>query len=460
MVAVAYLWLLLLLQGALHVGAKSTSEVTSISDLSSDSSSSTHSSTSADSTDSIIVITSETAAAVPTGSYISYTTTITVADSITPTTFATTTAANTTASTNGTTTAATTTDTGVVVTGTRVSNSTSTSTATTPANSQPCNGYTEFCSRQYSNITMVTAHNSPFVKKNNIAANQVYKVKTQLEDGVRMLSFEAHYYEDDIYLCHSSCDLLNMGTLEAYLAVVTDWIKDNPYDVVTILIVNSDYVSPWNFTSPIEDSGLIDYVYEPWKIPMSLDDWPTLSEMILDGKRAVVFMDYQANQTAIPYIMDEFSQMWETPFSPLNTSFPCTVQRPPGITAAQAEDRMYMINHNLNIEIEFEGLDILVPDSAQINETNAVSGYGSLGLMANNCRAKWDRPPNFLLVDYYNDGNFQGSVFEVAAEMNNVTYNGKCCGGSKSAGSRMVDASYTWLPMLTVVGVGFVTFAL
>ncbi|RAL01452.1 PI-PLC domain-containing protein [Aspergillus ibericus CBS 121593] len=458
MVAVASLWLLLLLRGILHVGAKSTSEVTSISDLSSDSSSSTRSAT--DTTASIIVITSETAVAVPTGSYISYTTTITVADSITPTTFATTTASNTTISTNGTTTATTTTDTGVVVTGTRVSNSTSTATATTPANSQPCNGYTEFCSRQYSNITMVTAHNSPFVKKNNIAANQVYKVKTQLDDGVRMLSFEAHYYEDDIYLCHSSCDLLNMGTLEAYLTTVTDWIKDNPYDVVTILIVNSDYVSPWNVTSSIQNSGLIDYVYEPWKIPMSLDDWPTLSEMILDGKRAVVFMDYQANQTAIPYIMDEFTQMWETPFSPLNTSFPCTVQRPPGITAAQAEDRMYMINHNLNIEIEFEGLDILVPDSAQINETNAVSGYGSLGLMANNCRAKWDRPPNFLLVDYYNDGNFQGSVFEVAAEMNNVTYNGKCCGGSTSAGSKTVDATYTWFPVLTVVGVGLFTFAL
>jgi len=42
------------------------------------------------------------------------------------------------------------------------------------------------------------------------------------------------------------------------------------------------------------------------------------------------------------------------------------------------------------------------------------------------CIADWDRPPNFLLVDYYNEGN--GSVFEVAAQMNNVTYNRKCCG--------------------------------
>lgn len=47
----------------------------------------------------------------------------------------------------------------------------------------------------------------------------------------------------------------------------------------------------------------------------------------------------------------------------------------------------------------------------------------------------WNRPPNFLLVDYYNQGNTNGSVFEVAAQMNNVTYNGHCCGSTSSAAS-------------------------
>ena len=40
----------------------------------------------------------------------------------------------------------------------------------------------------------------------------------------------------------------------------------------------------------------------------------------------------------------------------------------------------------------------------------------------------WNRPPNFLLVDYYNIGD--GSVFKVAARMNGVEYVGNCCGGS------------------------------
>jgi hypothetical protein len=42
----------------------------------------------------------------------------------------------------------------------------------------------------------------------------------------------------------------------------------------------------------------------------------------------------------------------------------------------------------------------------------------------------YNRPPNFLLVDFYNQGPTNGSVFEVAARANNVTYNRRCCGSA------------------------------
>lgn len=67
--------------------------------------------------------------------------------------------------------------------------STSTTSTVKPTNTQPCNNYPEFCSRKYSNITMVCAHNSPFVKKGNAASNQELDVTTQLNDGVRMRKF-------------------------------------------------------------------------------------------------------------------------------------------------------------------------------------------------------------------------------------------------------------------------------
>jgi hypothetical protein len=52
-------------------------------------------------------------------------------------------------------------------------------------NTTPCNGHPEFCSRRFSNVSMVVAHNSPFVVPHNAASNQVLPVITQLEDGIR-----------------------------------------------------------------------------------------------------------------------------------------------------------------------------------------------------------------------------------------------------------------------------------
>ena len=69
----------------------------------------------------------------------------------------------------------------------------------------------------------------------------------------------------------------------------------------------------------------------------------------------------------------------------------------------------------------------------------------------------WPRPPNFLLVDYYNQGSYPGSVFEVAAQLNNVTYHGACCGLVSTAAGSDSDP----LPLGLLIGmVGFVGFLL
>jgi hypothetical protein len=256
-----------------------------------------------------------------------------------------------------------------------------------------------------------------------------------------------------MYLCHTSCELLNAGTLEAYLTTVTQWLRKNPYDVIAILMGNYDVVNPHNFTAPVVDSGLINYVYTPPTSPMPLASWPTLAEMIFRNERAVVMLDYNANQTAIPWLLDEFSQMWETPFSPTDRAFPCTVQRPPNQAAKVSRNRMYMANHNLNVDVTLAGISLLVPASTILDETNAVSGYGSAGLTVTNCTAMWDRPPNFLLVDYYNVGNFNGSVFQVAADANNVTYDrASCCGTAGTSGAAPGTSLDTRLLVLSMVG--------
>ena len=274
--------------------------------------------------------------------------------------------------------------------------SSTTSTSAQPVNTQPCNNYPELCSRSYSNITYVAAHNSPFVNPNNAAANQEFGVFAQLNDGIRMLQGQTHFFDNTIYYCHTSCNLLNAGSAESYFTNITRWVQKHPFDVVTILIGNADFRAVTDYVAPLEASGLSNYAYVPPKVPMNITDWPTLSSIILTGKRVVIFMDYNANQTAVPYILDEFSQIWETPFSPTDSSFPCTVQRPPGLSNEDAGARMYLANHNLNTEINLLGTSLLVPTTTLINETNAVNGTGSLGAMADECAG--NSPPTLPTV--------------------------------------------------------------
>ncbi len=167
-----------------------------------------------------------------------------------------------------------------------------TSSSATPTNTQACNNYPEFCYRKYSNITYVGAHNSPFVAPHNAAANQQLGVLDQLNDGIRLLTGETHYNAttNTISYCHTSCDLLDVGTAQEYFTNISSWISSHPYDIVTLLLVNSDSIGVGNYTTPLINSGLAKYAYIPPITPINVSNWPTLSEMILTGKRAVIFM--------------------------------------------------------------------------------------------------------------------------------------------------------------------------
>merc|ERR1711939_1293630 len=333
----------------------------------------------------------------------------------------------------------------------------STSTGPIPSNTAPCNTYPEFCSRQYSNITQICAHNSYFSVKNNAASNQDYDIHTQLDDGIRMIQGETQLVNGTMYGCHTSCDLLNAGTYASILSQVANWVERHPLDVVTILVGNSDYekgVTAKDYVQPFEESGLMPYLYEPEYVPQRRNQWPTLGEMILSGKRVVAFIDYNANQTAVPWLLDEYTHFWSTPFSPTDPDFPCSLQLPLHLDNETAkEEFMYIANHNLNVRFNLGGYNILIPDTYHIQRTNGkYDQFGQLGAMTGNCSEIWNAPPNFLVVDYYNRGDPKpGSVFEVAAKANNVTYNRECCGNGNGGDGSTGTVSATMSMLVCTV---------
>ncbi|KAG6911603.1 hypothetical protein DXG01_011906 [Tephrocybe rancida] len=277
-----------------------------------------------------------------------------------------------------------------------------------------CNGHAELCAKGYGLVSYVGTHDSYAIQNGafGFAVNQDQSITTQLNDGVRMLQVQAHLQSGVIRLCHTSCSLYDGGTFEDYLKTVKTWLNANPNEVLSILIVNIDNAPASTYGTIYTAAGVDTLSYAPETSPLQASAWPTLGAMIDSGKRLVTFMDNQADLTAVPYIIDEFTNVWETAFNVIDANlFDCTVNRTKGDTATQ----MYLINHFLDKTL----LGQPVPDVDNANITNAATGAGSLGEQVNTCIAANSRAPNFLLVDFYEYGS--GSVFQVAATINGVT---------------------------------------
>ncbi|KAG6817732.1 hypothetical protein H0H87_004523 [Tephrocybe sp. NHM501043] len=279
-----------------------------------------------------------------------------------------------------------------------------------------CNGHAELCNKSFGAVTYVGTHDSYAIQKGTFgfADNQDQDITTQLNDGVRMLQVQAHLESGVIKLCHTSCSLYDGGSFEDYLKTVKTWLDANPNEVLSILIVNIDNAPVSTYGTIYTAAGVDTLSYAPESSPLQASAWPTLGALIDSGKRLVTFMDNQADPTAAadPYLT-EFTNVWETAFNVVDANlFDCTVNRTKGDTSTQ----MYLINHFLDKTV----LGQPVPDVDKANVTNAANGAGSLGEHVNTCIAANTRAPNFLLVDFYEYGG--GSVFQVAATINGVTY--------------------------------------
>ncbi|KAF9454064.1 PLC-like phosphodiesterase [Macrolepiota fuliginosa MF-IS2] len=285
-----------------------------------------------------------------------------------------------------------------------------------------CNGHVELCNKSFGSVSFVGAHDSYAIGVNSLAVNQDQNITTQLDDGIRMLQMQAHGQDGDIRLCHTSCSLYDGGTLGDFLKQGTlsdhtphsfglrTWLDANPNEVLSLLIVNIDSLPVAQYDQIFKSAGLDAISFAPESTPLSANSWPTLGSMIDSGKRLVTFMDHGAD-ASVPYIIDEFSNVWETEFNVVD-AFDCNINRTN--QNVDPTGQMYLINHFLDKLV----FNQPVPFIEKLNETNASSGNGSLAEQVDNCTAQHSKPPNFLLVDFYEFGG--GSVFDVAARINGV----------------------------------------
>lgn len=298
---------------------------------------------------------------------------------------------------------------------------------------QACNGDASLCSKSYAAVAYATTHNA-FAYRASTASNQHYDIPQQLTDGIRALMFKANNppagnNTDGIELCHTSCSLLDGGSALSTLTAIKTWLDANPNEVVTIIWENPDLRPLSAFVSSYASAGLTNYLYT--QTPDKSQTWPTLQEMITSGKRLVSFCN-QATDPSAPWLMNTYDYMFQTAYENYNaSSFTCTVDRPP----TGDHGNMYVLNNFIyGKPIPFGTLVIEVPQPAQAANINSVS---VLGTHATNCQNTFGTIPNFVTVDFYE----QGDVFQVLASLNGVTYVSKTLGGSSATSKPTTTSS-------------------
>jgi hypothetical protein len=285
-------------------------------------------------------------------------------------------------------------------------------TRQTSSEAAVCNNHAELCDRPYNTITHMGAHNSAFVRdastNNAISGNQFFNATRALDNGIRLLQAQVHNENGVLQLCHTTCDLFDAGPLVQWLTSINSWIDSHPNDVVTILLVNSDNVPADTFGQGFETSGLSRYGYVPASTTAT-GNWPTLATMINEGSRLVTFVASVTPSPAYPYLLNEFTYIFETAFEVTSpTGFNCSIDRPKSVaTAATAVsgNMLPLLNHFAYKEIG-TGLGILIPDVDNIEITNSPSTQttGALGKHGADCAQEWGVRPVFVLVDFHDEG--------------------------------------------------------
>ncbi|KAH8600680.1 PLC-like phosphodiesterase, partial [Bisporella sp. PMI_857] len=296
------------------------------------------------------------------------------------------------------------------------------STSTTACNNSP-----ELCNRNYNNITHIGAHDSFALRDSStgfsVSGNQFYNATLALSAGIRMLQVQAHVENGTIRLCHTTCSLLDGGTLETFLGNVKVWMDANPNEVVTLLVVNSDDADASDFGQVFASSGISTYGYTPESTSGPIATWPTLQTLITANTRLITFIASIDYDSSYPYLLSEFDFVFETAFGVTDyASFTCELDRPTSLdssSAAVSAGYMGLLNHFKDTKQAF--FDI--PDVANITITNSpnTTTIGAAGLHGRTCSNEWGVKPTFILVDFWN----VGPSIETADLLNGVTGMGR-----------------------------------
>ncbi|KAI4326082.1 hypothetical protein MLD38_031430 [Melastoma candidum] len=160
----------------------------------------------------------------------------------------------------------------------------------------PFNKYTWLVT--HNSFSIVDAPPLPGVQRLTLY-NQEDSVTNQLRNGVRGLMLDMYDFQNDIWLCHSfGGQRFNFTAFQPALTTLEEvytFLSENPTEIVTIIIEDNVH-TPKGLSTLFANAGLDKYWYPVSKMPKRGEDWPTVTQMVQDNHRLLVFTSVSSKE--------------------------------------------------------------------------------------------------------------------------------------------------------------------
>lgn len=246
-----------------------------------------------------------------------------------------------------------------------------------------CNGDPALCSKRFDEVCYATTHNAFNYQGAFLFPNQSFDITRQMQDGVRALMLDVYWYNNRPTVYHSS-NFLGNQPLSNLLTGIKTFLDSNPDEVVSIIF--ECYITASQMNDVFTQSGLLSYVHAQ---PQG-SAWPTLADMIATNRRLVVFTDATDGQ-AYPWYHHVWDYAVETDYTAYSRSdFSCAYNR------GDSTNSLFILNHFVTQPSLGYGL---------IDSAAAVNANPYFTSRAMGCWAATGKLPNFLTVDFYEQGD-------------------------------------------------------
>src|ERR1700676_5089587 len=124
--------------------------------------------------------------------------------------------------------------------------------ADAPVDCPACNGSPLLCDRRYNDVAYATTHNAMSNRQEHwLAPNQNFNLSRQLNDGVRALMLDLHYFLGRVYLAHGNV-LWGRKSLADGCQDIHMFLDSHPGEVLTLILENR--VRPGDIAAAFHES--------------------------------------------------------------------------------------------------------------------------------------------------------------------------------------------------------------